>query len=189
MNKSEIVTAFERLNAELSTKGIRGEIGVVGGAAMVLGFNARSATKDVDAIFVPSENIREAAKKVAHELSLPDDWINDAVKGFLPGEPKEKRVLFGGDSLTVWVPEAEYLLAMKGISARFDTSDAADLKTLIKHLGTKTAEEALDIIQSYYPKRAIPAKTQFFIEELFGSMSEGLDRFGLPLNEGFSRKR
>ena len=189
MKKADILAAFEKLDAELSLKQIMGEIGVVGGAAMVLAFNARSATKDVDAIFAPSENIREAARKIARDMDLPDDWINDAVKGFMPGDPKEKRVMFEGDFLTVWVPEAEYLLAMKGISARFDTADAADLKTLIKHLGVKTAEDVLDIIQSYYPRRAIPAKTQFFIEELFGSMSEGVDEFGLPLNQVFSKKR
>jgi hypothetical protein len=78
--------------------------------------------------------------------------------------------MFSGDHLTVWVPEPEYLLAMKGISARFDTADAADLKTLMNHLKFRSAVEVFDIIQSYYPKQLIPAKTQFFIEELFGEM-------------------
>jgi len=167
MLKKEILAAFTRLNKELAHQNIHGEIGVVGGAAMVLAFNARGSTKDVDAIFEPSAKIRKAAELVAKEMGLDKDWINDAVKGFLPGDPNEKKILIKKDHLTVWVPEPQYFLAMKGISARFDTQDAQDLKFLIKHLKIKSKEEVLDVIQGYYPKNRIPAKTQFFIEEQF----------------------
>jgi methylmalonyl-CoA mutase cobalamin-binding subunit len=88
MRKAQIIEAFKKLNAQLSSQGVKGEVGVVGGAAMVLAFNARSATKDVDAIFAPSGKIRDAARIVASDLGLPEDWINDAVKAFLPGEPR-----------------------------------------------------------------------------------------------------
>lgn len=167
MKKKEILNAFEKLDEELSRQGICGEVGVVGGAAMVLAFDARNATKDVDAIFEPSSKIRKAIKAIADDLGLPEDWMNDAVKAFLPGEPKKKRELFKRDHLMVWVPEPEYLLAMKGISARFDTRDADDLKLLIKILKLTSSEQVLDILQKYYPKNQIPAKTQFFIEEIF----------------------
>ena len=167
MKKEDILNAFEKLNSELSRSGIHGEIGVVGGAAMVLAFNARTATKDVDAIFEPSSKIRAAAEAVAALLDLPDDWINDAVKGFLPGKPKQKRELLALDHLRVWVPEPEYLLAMKGLSARLDTRDAEDLKLLIQILKLKSPERVFDIIQKYYPNNRVPAKTQFFVEELF----------------------
>lgn len=167
MKKSEILAAFEKLNEELGRQGIHGEIGVVGGAAMVLAFNARGSTKDVDAIFEPSSKIRAAAKNIAEEMGLPDDWINDAVKGHLPGEPDTKKILFKKEHLTVWVPEPQYLLAMKGIAARFDTHDALDLVFLINHLRIQSAEKVLEVIQKYYPKDRIPVKTQYFIEELF----------------------
>lgn len=170
MNKNQIIKAFEALNSKLSEMGIKGEIGVVGGAAMVLAFNARAATKDVDAIFEPSSKIRSAAKSVAEKLDLPEDWINDAVKGYLPGTPKKRSVLLSLDHLTVWVPETEYLFAMKSISARFDSSDGADIKTLVKELELKSVDRALQIVEQYYPKKQIPPKTRFFLEELFDSM-------------------
>lgn len=167
MKKPLILKAFSRLATELKQQGIRGEIGVVGGAAMVLAFNARSATKDVDAVFEPASKLRAAIESVAIEMDLPKDWLNDAVKGFLPGEPKHKTVLFSKGHLTVWIPEPQYLLAMKGMAARFDSADGGDLRILIVHLKLKRADEVFEIIQNYYPKGTIPPKTQFFVEEIF----------------------
>jgi hypothetical protein len=59
------------------------------------------------------------------------------------------------------------MLAMKCISARWETSDKDDVIFLIKHLDLKNVRAVFEIIETYYPKKLIPAKTQFFIEELF----------------------
>lgn len=59
------------------------------------------------------------------------------------------------------------MLAMKCLSARWDTSDRDDVIFLIKHLKLQDARSIFDIIQHYYPKTQTPAKMQFFIEELF----------------------
>jgi hypothetical protein len=168
MTKNKILKAFKALDKLLESKKLKGEIGVVGGAAMVLGFDSRAATKDVDAIFVPSKEIRAAAKAVAQDQDLPEDWLNDAVKGYLPGEPESKEIIYRGNGLTVWLPPAEYLLAMKSISARYDTQDAKDVKTLCEFLKIKNPKKVFDIVSRYYPENRIPAKTRFFIEEILG---------------------
>ena len=184
MTKDQIIASFKRLSHHLSVKDVRAEIGVVGGAAMVLAYDARSATKDVDAIFKPSSEVREASRAVADEMNLSQDWLNDAVKGFLPGNPKERETVFEEMSLLVWVPETEYLLAMKALAARLDTNDSKDLRFLIKEAQVKTAEEVFDIVQKYYPRREVPAKTKFFVEELFESgLASFVDGYGIPLNE------
>ena len=167
MNKEEMLKAFERLNEICHQQNIKGEIGIVGGAAMVLAYGAQRATKDVDAIFEPAQELRKAAQLIAAELHLPPDWLNDAVKNFFPPNLPTKNQVIRFDHLLVWVPEPSYMLAMKAISARFDSRDAQDVIQLCKILKLKKADQALEIIEDYYPHNQIPAKTIFFLEEIF----------------------
>lgn len=167
MTQEEILEAFRALNDELAREGIKGEVGIVGGAAMVLAFNARESTRDVDAVFEPSSKLRAAAIRIAAAHALPADWLNDAAKGYMPADTEPRRILLDLPNLAVWVPPPGYLLAMKAIAARLDTHDAQDLRTLIGHLGLQRAEEVLQVVEGYYPRNQIPARTQFFLEELF----------------------
>lgn len=162
-----MLRAFHALNDELAREGIRGEVGVVGGAAMVLAFNARESTRDVDAVFDPSGKVRDAAVRVANAQRLPADWLNDAVKGYMPVDTEPRSILLSLPHLSVWTPPPQYLLAMKAIAARFDSNDAADLRTLIQHLGLRRVDDVLEVVERYYPRNQIPPKTQFFLEEIF----------------------
>jgi hypothetical protein len=87
LSVSDINRALDALSEELVGLGERAEIAIVGGAALVLLFGARETTKDVDAFFVKpnASKFREAGARVAGRLNLPDDWLNDAAKGFLVG--------------------------------------------------------------------------------------------------------
>jgi hypothetical protein len=167
MTQEEILRALRALNDELVRQGVRGEVGIVGGAAMVLAFNARESTRDVDAVFEPSSKVRVAAERVAKLLKLPADWLNDAARGYMPADTQPRTILLDLPGLAVWTPPPQYLLAMKAIAARFDSHDAADLRTLIQHMRLKGVEEVLELVERYYPRNQIPPKTQFFLEELF----------------------
>ena len=165
LSSDQIKQLFRVLDEELRKKGVVGEIGICGGAVMCLVFKARAATKDVDAVFAPTREIRDAAKSMAVRMGVPDDWLNDAAKAFFHVDPPREDVL-DLPNLRVWAPTAQYMLAMKCVSARFDSHDMDDTKFLIDYLHLRTPAEVFDIIQAYYPKRLIPAKTQFLIEEL-----------------------
>jgi hypothetical protein len=167
MTQDQILQAFKALNDELAREGVKGEVGVVGGAAMVLAFNARESTRDVDAVFDPSGKVRAAAMRVAEAQGLPIDWLNDAVKGYMPQDTQPRSILLDLPFLSVWAPPPQYLLAMKAIAARFDSNDAADLRTLIRHMELRRVEDVLEVVERYYPRNQIPAKTQYFLEELF----------------------
>lgn len=78
------------LAAELEARGVRGDMFVVGGAAMALAYDARRATRDVDAVFEPKLVVYEAAAAVAARRALPGDWLNDAVKGSWPGTTRAR---------------------------------------------------------------------------------------------------
>lgn len=166
MKTEEIKQYLAELNEELRAMDVKGEICLYGGAAMCLVFDARPATKDVDAIFRPAQQIRKAAERVAQAHGLKDDWLNDAVKGFVVPHPQ--RVLFDFSNLKVYVPEPDYLLAMKTLAARANTTDRGDVELLIKSLKLKTADEVFVILEKYYPRRQIKPATQFFVEEIFG---------------------
>lgn len=166
LNQKQIVELFEILNSKLKARNENGEIGLVGGAVMCLVYNARASTKDVDGIFEPSEIIRGLVSEIAKEKSLPKDWLNDGAKGFIRPHFQRQEVL-SLSNLLVWAPHADYMLAMKCISARWDTHDKDDVIFLIKHLQLKQTNDVFKIIESYYPKSIIPPKTKFFIEELF----------------------
>src|SRR3954465_8230034 len=132
---------------------------------MCLVYEARPATKDVEAVFKPTTEIRQAVERVAERKGLPSDWLNDAVKGFLV--PHQQKIFLDLPNLKVYVPEPDYLLAMKAISARVESYDPEDVKLLIGILGLASPEEVFAVIEKYYPRRQLKPATQYFIEELF----------------------
>lgn len=156
---------FAALDEELAKRDVVGEVGICGGAVMCLVFQARRATKDVDAIFEPAGEIRAAAKAVGARLGVPEDWLNDAARAFFHADPPREDLL-DLPNLRVWAPTAGYMLAMKCIAARFDGHDLDDVKFLIEFLHLQKPDEVFRIVEGYYPKRMIPPKTQFLVEEL-----------------------
>lgn len=156
---------FQALNHELSRRNVVGEVGICGGAVMCLVYRARPATKDIDAIFEPTGEIRKASLKIARAFGIDEHWLNDAVKGFFLTDPPREDV-FRMSHLRVWAPSADYMLAMKCISARFDTLDRDDILFLISHLKLTRPQQVFNIIATYYPHHRVPAKTEFLVEEI-----------------------
>ena len=129
-------------------------------AALAVAYDATRATRDLDAVFVPSEVVREAAAAVAEREGLAEDWLNDAlVKGFLPGPDPDVQRFYSTDSLIVDVASPRYLLAMKLFAARAEI-DADDIALLYRQLGFTTVDEGLDLVEPACPGRPIPAKRQ-----------------------------
>jgi hypothetical protein len=170
LTKKLILNAFEALSEELAARATRGELFVVGGAAIALAYSDRRVTRDIDAIFEPKAVVYAAAQRVAERLDLPDDWLNDAVKSFAPGTDPDSRVVFSTRSLEVAAASPRYLLAMKLLASRVD-QDTDDIKAINAECGFTSADEGLDLVERLYPGRPIAPKTQFLLEELFGPAS------------------
>lgn len=133
---------------------------------MAIAYDTRRTTTDVDAIFAPATEVRRAALRVAEELHLEPNWLNDGAKGFAPGNDPEQVIVFEGDALSVAVASPRYLLAMKLLASRTDR-DVDDIKSLYRLCGFTTAEEGLDVVTSYYPQREIAPRVKFLLQELF----------------------
>ena len=93
LSKDDIRQLLNELADELEARGIHGDLFLVGGAAMALAYSARRATRGLDAVFEPKQVIYEVAHRVGERHGLPDDWLNDGVKGFLTGPPKSQYLL------------------------------------------------------------------------------------------------
>jgi hypothetical protein len=106
---------------------------------------------------------------VAERKGLAEDWLNDAVKGFLPGPDPDAQRFYSSDSLIVDVASPRYLLAMKLFAARAEIA-AEDITLLYRRLGFTTVDEGLDLVGQAYPGRPIPAKVRFLLTEIVDSM-------------------
>jgi hypothetical protein len=165
--QARILSALQALGAELTREGVRAQIFIVGGAAMALAYSTRRVTKDIHAVFEPKQAVYAAAATVADDLGLPDDWLNDAVKGFMPGPDEAPRPVPDIQGIEETTASPRYLLAMKLMAMRFGEDDE-DIGILLGECGIQRAAEALDLLREIYPAREPPAKTRFFLEELLG---------------------
>jgi hypothetical protein len=171
-SQASIRSALDALGEELTRNGIRGQIFVVGGAAMALAYATRRVTSDIDAVFEPKSAIYTAATKVAEDLGLPEDWLNDAVNAFTHGNDDRARPVPEIRGVEVTTASPRYLLAMKLMAMRFGEDDE-DIEILLRECGLVDAEDALALVKHMYPHQEPPPKTRFFLEEILGSESSG----------------
>ncbi len=163
--RARLIAALEALGVELTGAGVRGQIFIVGGAAMALAYSTRRVTRDIDGVFEPKAAIYEAAERVAERLELPEDWLNDGVKGFLPGADRDAIPLPEIDGIEVTTASARYLLAMKLLAMRFGEDDE-DIVILLRQTGIRNPDEALALLAQMYPHREPPLKTRLFLDEI-----------------------
>lgn len=167
LSREKIRQLLELLNDRLAAEGALGEVYVVGGAVMCLAFSARPSTADVDALFVPKETIHRLARAVGRDAGVDEGWLTDAVKGFL-SDRGEFLPWLELSHLKVYTPVPEYLLAMKCLAFRLgpEFHDEDDVRFLLRYLNLSRAEDALAILERYYPAERISPKTRFALEEL-----------------------
>jgi hypothetical protein len=182
--REEIVAALEELGQLAQESGVLVDLCVYGGSAIALEWQFRVSTRDVDVVIQgDSAFVRTAARRIALDRNWPENWLNDAVKGFVSsrGEHRIYAEYMSADhqtGLRVFVPTAEYLLAMKCLAMRIgDTEghDAADIRSLIRNLGLKTSDDVVKVVETYYPRNKISPRTLYGIQELMQKPDEQHD--------------
>ena len=171
LDRERIVSALEELSRRLGKRGVRGEVCIFGGSAMILAFQSRQSTRDIDAVFAPAAIVRQIAEEIGRENGYADGWFNDGVKGFV----SERHATTSSglpqfEYLQVTMPVPEYLFAMKCMASRVGLEggqDEADARFLIKLIGLAGKDDAMRLVEAYYPANHVPPRVQYFIESLF----------------------
>lgn len=182
LTKEDILNAFEEIGGMAKEQGVIVDIGVYGGSAIALQWEFRQSTRDVDiVVFGDPKFLRETAAIVAVRHGWPENWINDAVKGFVSArQDVQLYVEFprGAENpgLRVFTPTPEYMLAMKCMAMRTgekeNRSDIDDIKNLVRITGIKSPQDILAIVEKYYPAKLVTPRTLFGIQEILDSMSK-----------------
>src|SRR6267154_5160185 len=94
MEKEQIHKALVRLGEILRDRRVTGEVDIFGGAAIVMGFDFRRATQDVDSLVTMGHGeVMQAAQEGGKELDLPPNWLNEQATIYFSKHSTPERVL------------------------------------------------------------------------------------------------
>jgi hypothetical protein len=183
-DREALLDAFDEIGHAAVAAGTKLQIAVYGGSALMLASNFRFATEDVDIAEIGGDWpdwLNGIAAKIAADHGWSPDWLNDGVAFHLSALATHAadHLEFGtfprGDvspGLVVWVPTAEYLLALKLKAMRVTDvlrGDAEQLDTLnpMDVVGIATAEQAIGLLARYFPvSAASPEKQRFLLKNM-----------------------
>ena len=166
LDRAGIREALTRLGERLARRGVTADLYVFGGAAMALAYDARRATRDIDALFKPHGIVLEEARAVAQELGLPDWWLNEQASVYVAaGGDSGAATVFDHPGLRVQAASPEHLLAMKVHAAR--RRDGEDIRFLIDKLGLSDVESVLSLCAEIFPDEPVPERARLVLEDVF----------------------
>ncbi|MBO0686741.1 MAG: hypothetical protein J2P45_26640, partial [Candidatus Dormibacteraeota bacterium] len=161
----EFLDALRSLGAKLHQRGVTADLYIFGGAAMVMAYKARPATRDIDAVFEPDTEVLGAAQEVARERRWPRSWLNNQASGFVSRLPDHGgRVILEEPGIRCMVASPEHLLAMKVMAAR-QSQDAGDIRFLIRRLGLRSFEEVQRTVAEVFPVQPISERARLLVED------------------------
>lgn len=173
LTRSEIEAALNRLSELAAAEGVRLEMTLYGGALMLLAYDGRTVTKDVDAIVHPAAVARRLAAKVAEERGLHAEWLNDDVKAFVSATERKNELPLpnvGRVGLHITRPTAKYLLAMKVMACRKPlpgyAGDHGDIETLLRITRITRLDAVQQVVDSFFPDTVLPEHVQTTITAL-----------------------
>jgi hypothetical protein len=136
-------------------EGLTGAIRVVGGSAIALMNTNRRATHDIDVVLAPADPLLDIAHDMARQRGLRPDWLNDAVKGFVPPVGADDWVeIHRVRDVVVSIGSPEMLLAMK-LFANRGIRDTEDIEYLLGVCQITSLAQAQEIYERYHAQDVI----------------------------------
>ncbi len=134
----------------------------------MLGFGARDATRDIDAVIIPRSEILQIVAEVARRRDLTDDWLNSAAAMYVPPWPDDPspRIIISTEKVQISIASAEMLLAMKIHTSR-GRQDIDDLRFLLAEVGIGNYEDAVAHFEHFYRDDPIKGRAIKLLIEIF----------------------
>ena len=179
-DREALLDAFDRIGHAAVEAETKLQIAVYGGSALMLASNFRFATEDVDIAEIGGkwpEWLVSVVAAIAREKGWSEDWLNEAVTFHLSplAELHRDHLPFcsfprqsDGVGLTIFIPTARYLLALKLKSLRIahfekGAADMADTAHLLHVLGITEVEQAIAVLAEFFPRSGGDADKQRFV--------------------------
>lgn len=130
------------------------ELVIVGGASILLNYDFRDMTMDIDAMKDSFSSLGSCIRKVGDKFDLPDEWLNFDFKNTDSYTPnlREHSQYYRTFSnvLKVYTVKDEYLLCMKLIAFRDNGRDIMDSINLMKSIPNMTFKKLDQAMRSLY---------------------------------------
>lgn len=179
LDRETIERAFRLMGQYLLDRKALGEIAIYGGSAILLQFDWRKASRDVDARVTSERShglVIDAAASAATQLGLPRSWLSENVAMYARrGEREADRISLGvypspeRFGLRVTAAKPSYILAMKLKAlerATIDDRDYEDAVNLSIECGVSGADELREVFRQFFPDEDLPPRAALRLEEL-----------------------
>lgn len=169
-----MLAIFEEMGKVCREEGAYYEIAIYGGSALMLSFDYRQATFDID--FVPvsgaADKIVEIANRAAAVLGLPQNLLRDDVSIFVSDAARYEvygEFPKGEGNLRIFTATPEYIFSMKLLAMRrtVETHDMRDIWELIDACRIDDVEAATNLLEKFYPNRSLPSRNRLLLEDVF----------------------
>ncbi len=169
--REDLIAGLNDLGVEAAAAGKIIDLAVYGGSCLMLVSNFRQASQDIDAVAATDQPfVDRIAAKIAERRGWPADWLNDGVRTYLSPhvEAPDDLALTAtypnehSPGVRVYVPTAEYILAMKLMALRIGgvdgEKDRSDIDHLIAIVGIETPGDLVALAARYYPEARVSSK-------------------------------
>ena len=173
---NELAKQFKKINGKYATA----ELILIGGAAVLVNYDFRNMTNDIDAIINSTASLKEAINIVGDKFSLPNFWLNSDFTRTSSYSPKltevSKYYKTFSNVISVRTVTGEYLIAMKLISGRQYKNDISDIIGIVheeREQGREiTAENVKDAVCYLYGSdtwEKLSDDSKILLGNIFGS--------------------
>lgn len=181
VSKELFLEILEVLDEKLGENKMELTLNIYGGTVMMACFDARPATKDIDALFETSQLIDNILLDIAETYNLDKDWINQDIKEPLKYIRNQNlKEIYTFKNLKVFAPSAEQMLAMKILSARPEPyKDFTDAEYLINYLKIERLDQVINIYDKYVGRKYLGDRQKIFLNYIGKDLNKSWKEFSI----------